>query len=179
MSNQDNKTSKTVVMGLDNSGKTSIVLNLIGKTNLLDYISLKPTLGPDIIQHKINGSNYSIWDLGGQKAYREEYLDNFQEILNEANKLVYVIDIQDNERYDLSLDYFQNIIKKIEENAENLDIMVFLHKNDPNLKENRPDINEQAINQLINKIKNLIPNNIYFEIFVSTIYTIFDKKLMH
>lgn len=178
MSNQDKKSSKILVMGLDNSGKTSIVLNLIGRTNLLNYVSLQPTLGADIIQHKIYDSNYSIWDLGGQKAYRDEYLENFQEFLNEANKLVYVIDIQDNERYDLALDYFERIIKKIEKVTEKLEITVFLHKSDPNLREIRPDINSQTINQLTDKIKKLIPDNIYFEIFKSTIYTVFDKILM-
>ena len=87
-STNKNSSSKILVMGLDNGGKTSIVLNLIGKTNLLDYISVNPTLGADIIQHEINDSRYSIWELGGQKVYRDEYLDNFEEYLKEAYKIV-------------------------------------------------------------------------------------------
>jgi len=173
-----NSSSKILVMGLDNGGKTSIVLNLIGKTNLLDYLSLKPTLGADIIQHEINDSGYSIWELGGQKVYRDEYLDNFEEYLKETYKIVYVIDIQDNERYDLALDYLKNIIERIEIFKANLEMTIFLHKYDPNLADLRSDIDETSIEQLISRIKQLIPNGIYFEIFISTIYTIFDKTLM-
>ena len=176
-STNKNTSSKILVMGLDNSGKTSIVLNLIGKTNLLDYISLKPTLGADIIQHEINDSRYSIWDLGGQKVYREEYLDNFEEYLKETYKIVYVIDIQDKERYDLTLDYFKSIIERIERFGGNLDMTIFLHKHDPDLEDLKPDIDEKTIEQLIYRIKQIIPDDVYFEIFTSTIYTVFDKSL--
>ena len=177
MIEKNNKSSKILVLGLDNSGKTSIVLNLIGKTNLLDYISLKPTLGADIIQHEINDSNYSIWDLGGQKVYREEYLNNFNEYINGASKIVYVIDIQDSQRYNLALDYFKKIIEKVENLDSNIEITVFLHKDDPLIENSRPDINEQTIDHLYNEIKKLIPYKIYYEIYTSTIYTIFDKSL--
>ena len=177
-STNKNLSSKILVMGLDNGGKTSIVLNLIGKTNLLDYISVNPTLGADIIQHEINDSRYSIWELGGQKVYRDEYLDNFEEYLKEAYKIVYVIDIQDKERYDLALDYFKRIIERIERFRSNIEITIFLHKYDPDLEDLRPDINEKSIEQLISRIKQLIPDGIYFEIFTSTIYTVFDKTLM-
>lgn len=177
MIEKNNKSSKILVLGLDNSGKTSIVLNLIGKTNLLDYISLKPTLGADIVQHEINDSIYSIWDLGGQEAYREEYLDNFEDYIKEARKIVYVIDIQDNQRYELALDYFKNIMEKVENLDETIEITIFLHKNDPHLEGSRPDINEQTTDHLINEIKKLIPDKIYYEIFTSTIYTVFDKSL--
>ena len=177
MNEKNNKSSKILVMGLDNSGKTTIVLNLIGKTNLLDYISIKPTLGADIVQHEINDSSYSIWDLGGQEVYREEYLENFKEYIKEASKIVYVIDIQDNQRYDLALDYFKNIMVKVDNLGDIIEITVFLHKNDPHLENSRPDINEQTIEHLINEIKKLIPDKIYYEIFTSTIYTVFDKSL--
>ena len=42
------KPCKILIMGLDNSGKTSILLSLRKDTNLLSYCALKPTLGIDI-----------------------------------------------------------------------------------------------------------------------------------
>ena len=49
---EDNTThleqEKILVLGLDNSGKTSIVLALKGNENLLSYYSLKPTKGIQI-----------------------------------------------------------------------------------------------------------------------------------
>ena len=108
----------------------------------------------------------------------KEYLDNFEEYLKEAYKIVYVIDIQYKERYDLALDYFKRIIERIERFRSNIEITIFLHKYDPDLEDLRPDINEKSIEQLISRIKQLIPDGIYFEIFTSTIYTVFDKTLM-
>ena len=104
-------------------------------------------------------------------------MDNFEDYIKEARKIVYVIDIQDNQRYELALDYFKNIMEKVENLDETIEITIFLHKNDPHLEGSRPDINEQTTDHLINEIKKLIPDKIYYEIFTSTIYTVFDKSL--
>ena len=57
-------------------------------------------------------SEYNIWDFGGQEGYRKEYLDNFEKYLTGANKIIYVIDVQDSTRYDLALEYMENVIKE-------------------------------------------------------------------
>jgi len=169
---------KILVLGLDNSGKTSIVLNLVGRINLLNYISINPTVGADIVSHKLNNSNYNIWDLGGQASFREEYLENIDEYLRGAHKIVYVIDIQDKERYDVSLEYLKNFVDYIQENQISLDFTVFLHKKDPDLKEIHPEITTEVIDHLIEQVKKVLPENFYYEIFTSSIYTVFDKTIV-
>ncbi|MFX1497615.1 MAG: ADP-ribosylation factor-like protein [Promethearchaeota archaeon] len=184
MSNINNKDksegyNKVVVMGLDNSGKTSIVLSVTGKVNLLNYLSLDPTLGHNIINFNSINSKFNIWDLGGQESFRDEYLDNFAEYITGASKLIFVIDIQDVLRYDLALKYFESTLKRIEEMNLNLDLTLFLHKYDPDLKELRPEITEKMILDLIEELKNVIPNDFYYEIYKTTIYTVFDKILVY
>ena len=84
--NQNSETyKKVIIVGLDNSGKSSIVLSIIGKINLINYMSLNPTLGPHIINFESLDSKYNIWDLGGQESFRDEYLKNFEPYNNLAN----------------------------------------------------------------------------------------------
>ena len=45
--------AKILIMGLDNSGKTSILLSLQKKVNLLTYYSLKPTKGINIVKRDV------------------------------------------------------------------------------------------------------------------------------
>ena len=42
------KPYKILIMGLDNSGKTSILISLSKDSNILSYCSIKPTIGCDI-----------------------------------------------------------------------------------------------------------------------------------
>lgn len=184
MSNLINKNSsdnykKLLIVGLDNSGKSSIVLSIIGNVNLINYLSLNPTQGPHITNFETIDSKFNIWDLGGQESYREDYLDKFEEYVKGCSKILYVIDIQDIQRYDQALLYLKAILNKIQQMNKNLDISIFLHKYDPNLKEIHPEITEESLDILIEKIKELIPENIFFEIYKSTIYTIFDKFLVY
>ena len=171
---------KVLLMGLDNSGKTSIVLSLRENTNLLSYLSLKPTKGLNVESFDTNDYDLAIWDFGGQDQYREEYLNNFYKFTASTSKLIFVIDIQDKKRYKMALSYLQNIISLLERDNNLIDISVFLHKFDPNLdkKEEFKDINEIVESQLINKITEIIPINFNYEIFKTCIYSVFDKSLV-
>ena len=96
---------KILVMGLDNSGKTSIILSLKKDTNLLSYYSLQPTQGLNITNIEDQGVTYNIWDFGGQEQYRQDYLINFEKHIQGVNRVIYVIDVQDSERYEIALQY--------------------------------------------------------------------------
>ncbi|TFG26457.1 MAG: hypothetical protein EU532_09710 [Promethearchaeota archaeon] len=170
---------KVVFAGLDNSGKTSIVLNLIGEVDLFNFTSLNPTKGSDISNITDDRTNYIIWDLGGQKQYREEYLLKFMEYFKGAKKLIYVIDIQNIDNYDVALEYLRNIIEQLKKNKKELDIDIFLHKFDPHLSKIRPHVTEEKITNLIDEIKQLFINEDYvYEIFKTSIYTTFDKRII-
>ena len=166
-------------MGLDNSGKTSILLSLQHEMNLLSYYSLKPTPGLNIVTIDKEDTKFLIWELGGQQQYRDEYLDNLEKYIQETKKFIYVIDVQDIDRYETALKYFADILKLMStEDMKNIQLSIFLHKFDPGL-DKKPEFSYRKIStRLIDKISNIIPTDINYYIFKTTIYTVFEKKLL-
>ncbi len=174
------KNSKILILGLDNCGKTTILLSLKEETNLLSYLSLKPTRGVNIEQFQENNFNIYVWDFGGQKEYRSDYITNFAKYIKKVDEILYIIDVQDYNRYNQALKYLEDIIKSIEQEEKIIELSIFLHKYDPNLKNKAEfkDIDEK-INVLINKqIFNLIPAKFKFRIYRSSVYTLFEKNLI-
>ncbi|MHA1309665.1 MAG: ADP-ribosylation factor-like protein [Candidatus Helarchaeota archaeon] len=171
-------TKKILIMGLDNSGKTSIVLSLQKKTNLLSYYSLKPTHGVDIINLQIQGKTISLWDCGGQEKYRKMYLNDLEKYTFGVDKLIFVIDVQDIERYRLALKYLSNIINYLSSQNRKVKISIFLHKFDPNLETIENFSFNKIKAELIDEIHKIIPSNFEFDIFKTTIFTVFQKILI-
>ncbi|MHA1651095.1 MAG: ADP-ribosylation factor-like protein [Candidatus Helarchaeota archaeon] len=177
---QDKKIEKILILGLDNSGKTSILLTLQKEVNLLSFYSLKPTHGINIVTIEDENANtkYSIWEFGGQKQYREDYLKNLQRYTQEATKIIYVIDVQDINRYDLALDYFKSIFELLDLKKDNIQLSIFLHKFDPHLENNEEFSYKKISSRLLNKISAIIPPGYSYSIFKTTIYTVFQKTLL-
>ncbi len=171
---------KVLLMGLDNSGKTTILMSLKDDSNLLTYLSLKPTRGLAIVPIDNPEYDLHIWDFGGQDIYREDYLNQFNKYTENVNTLIYVIDVQDLDRYDLSIKYFQRIIKLLKKDKILLQISIFLHKYDPNLKkkENFISIDEMIQSKLIDKISDIVDSDFKYDIYKTSIYTIFEKNLV-
>jgi len=165
-------------MGLENSGKTSIIFSLTRNTNLLDYCSLKPTIDINRVSYDYLGNRFSIWDFGGQERYREKYIKDIKDHLNGIDKFIYVIDVQDREKYELALKYLEKIVENLKKIEGKFEMLVFLHKFDPNLKE-LEDYSDDKINTLlIDKIEKIIPSVFNSKIFKTTIYTVFQKSLV-
>ena len=167
-------TKKVLVMGLDNSGKTSIVLSLMGVKNLSSFSSLNPTRGVKINKFHALGSEFNIWDFGGQEQFREGYLNDFQNYIKETQKFIFVLDIQDQERFELSLDYLLKIVSLLRKQEITMDFSIFLHKYDPDL-EFKLEFNK-IIPKLINNIKEIIPDDFSYQIYTTSIYTVFQKS---
>lgn len=166
-------------MGLDNSGKTSIILSLMKETNLLSYYSLKPTQGVNIVNIGDQGASYNIWDFGGQEQFRAAYLRDFDKYTTDVDRVIYVIDVQDEKRYDLALQYLESIIKELNSKAKakQIEFSVYLHKFDPQF-EMRSSFHKKVDAELISKIKKIIPSYFNCKIYKTTIYTIFKRNLV-
>lgn len=171
-------TKKIVLMGLDNSGKTSIVLCLKGVKNLSSFSDVKPTRGFEINNFQTLGSEFNIWDFGGQEKFREDYFKNFKNHIKGTSKLIYVIDIQDSERYNISLDYLAKIIMLLKKIRMNLDFSLFLHKYDPDIEITNKNINAELIQSLTKQINEIIPLDFPYQKFKTSIYTIFQKSVI-
>jgi len=128
---------KVVISGLDNAGKTSILTALDKKYDFQkDIVQLKPTIRVEY--HKMNflRNNTIFWDMGGQDQYREIYI-NYQDVYFDATDLlIYVIDIQDTERFGNSLEYLNEILTYFTESKMDVPLIITFHKYDPDLRGN-------------------------------------------
>jgi len=170
---------KILFVGLDNAGKTSIVQSLMGIKNLPLFSKMNPTQNAKQVQIKVSDSEFNIWDLGGQALFREEYLRDFDKFIFGTSKLIFVFDIQDTERYELAFQYFEKIIDLTEEKVKGNDfeVSIFFHKFDPDLK--RSNMPDAIINGLKDKVKaKLDGKNLFYQIFLTTIYAIFEKVVI-
>jgi ADP-ribosylation factor protein 1 len=128
---------KVVISGLDNAGKTSILTALDKKYDFQkDIVQLKPTIRVEY--HKMNflRNNTIFWDMGGQDQYRDVYI-NYQDVYFDATDLlIYVIDIQDTERFENSLEYLNEILTYFTESKMDVPLIITFHKYDPDLRGN-------------------------------------------
>ena len=114
------KESAILLLGLDNSGKTTLLFLLIGENNE----NSRPTPGCNGKSCQISDNTIYLYDLGGLKAIREYwkyYYDN-------VDALIYVIDIIDEKRFDESRECLQNTLK--DEKLNNLPLLIFCNKCD-------------------------------------------------
>lgn len=167
---------KILIMGLDNSGKSSIVACLQGIKNISAFNSPKPTRGRVVQNFEALNSNYAIWDLGGQRAFRDAYFQEIDSFLKGTSKIIYTIDLQDVNRYDEALEYMRRVINLIDK-KQNIDFSIFLHKFDPDLVFTE-ELNEEVINNLIKKIKVVSPPKFVYSLHKTSIYAVFEKTLV-
>ncbi|MHA2097762.1 MAG: ADP-ribosylation factor-like protein [Candidatus Kariarchaeaceae archaeon] len=130
MASQDPIFHKIIFAGLAAVGKTSIYKSVIENVDLKTIETLLPTRGIERKFHTIAGHKLVFWDLGGQESYRSGYFQD-PRIFAETSLLIYVLDIQDKERFDDSVEYLLQILMTI----KNLDapprVFVLIHKYDP------------------------------------------------
>jgi len=82
--------ARILVLGLDNSGKTTILKKLSEE----DISHIMPTQGFNIKSLMQDGFKLNVWDIGGQKSIRPYWRNYF----DQTDALVYVIDAADHRR---------------------------------------------------------------------------------
>ncbi|MBD3229402.1 MAG: hypothetical protein GF329_14550 [Candidatus Lokiarchaeota archaeon] len=123
---------KVLYVGLANAGKTSIILTLEKEYKKLSKLS--PTLGIERTSLDLMGAEAIIWDFGGQDKFREKYLRDNRNFID-TDLIFYVIDIKDEENYEESFKYYKKILKILKKYEEDPEIIVCIHKYDPDLDE--------------------------------------------
>ncbi|MHA2006950.1 MAG: ADP-ribosylation factor-like protein [Promethearchaeota archaeon] len=172
--NDDTKKNqiKILLIGLDNSGKTSILTCLKGIKNISSFSALRPTRGAAWENFKALNKAYVVVDFGGQRAFRDGYFNDFTNLLTGTNKIIYVIDVQDTKRYNEALEYMHRVINQIT-NPNSVDFSVFLHKFDSDF-----EFNEKDVDLLIRKIKQVTPPNFNYSVHKTSIYATFEKTML-
>ncbi len=165
---------KVLFTGLEDAGKTSILLVLDKKFSLLT--SVAPTIKAKRTSHtnKLLGISITRWDLGGQKSYRKIYLDNKSKYFTDMQSIFYVIDIQRQDKFDEALNYLKDIINIVIDNhPENFQLLILFHKYDPDIK-NKKEMKDN-IQFLESNIKSII-KNLKYSLYRTSIYD--DSSLL-
>ncbi len=159
---------KILMTGLDRAGKTSFLHAV--KKRYSEIIKTLPTKGVARSEEKIfeeQNSTISVWDLGGQKTYREKFLEQRKVYLYNVDLLFYFIDVQDFSRINESVDLFSKVIASLIELEEFPPIVVCLNKTDPDIKKSK-DIRAN-INTITEKISE-ISERFFVKIFETSIF---------
>ncbi len=121
------KAKKILLLGLDNAGKSSIVQLVVKK--MTDALTTVPTKNVDRSDLEILGQQILIHDLGGQQKYRKKYLES-PTFFEAVDVMVYVVDLQDRDRYEVALDYFDKALASTVALGLSPKLFLFLHKFD-------------------------------------------------
>ncbi|PWN95077.1 GTP-binding protein [Tilletiopsis washingtonensis] len=111
---------RLLFLGLDNSGKSSIVRRILGE----DIAGVSPTLGFDIRTVVHRGYTLNIWDVGGQKSLRPYWRNYFER----TDALVWVVDSGDRARLDDAREELWGVLG--EERLAGASILIFANKQD-------------------------------------------------
>ncbi|MHA1721222.1 MAG: ADP-ribosylation factor-like protein [Promethearchaeota archaeon] len=173
---------KIIFAGLDNSGKTSIILSLQQK---FSYLNTKPTLGLSrSIFSTLDclGFGVVLWDLGAQRKFRKNYFKHRYQVFSNTSSVFYVIDIQDSRRFDESIEYFLKIVETYKELDEETDFFICFHKMDPELADKSEF--QDNIDDLMDVLLSIVSQS-RISFFNTTIYDLsslflaFSNGIMH
>jgi len=143
--------SKILFTGLDDAGKTSIILSLQREFSKIAVLS--PTRGAQRRIFDFLGKEISEWDLGGQTAYRISYLKNPDKYFDGTEIAIYVIDIQNKPRIPEAISYFKDVIEQFRKLEIEPPVYVFLHKYDPALKRGALNEMENIVLELKEQVR--------------------------
>jgi GTPase SAR1 family protein len=154
---------KILFTGLEDGGKTSILLSLDNKFSLLPTV--KPTIKTKrtFYTNSLLGIHITRWDLGGQKIYRKIYINEKSKYFTETQTIFYVIDVQSRGKFEEALAYLKDIINIVsEDHIKNFQLLILLHKFDPDIRF-RNDIikNQKFLESEITKIIGSLKFTIY------------------
>ncbi|MFW9914032.1 MAG: ADP-ribosylation factor-like protein [Candidatus Thorarchaeota archaeon] len=163
---------KLVLIGLSKAGKTSIVKKFFEGETIEKALDTRPTVLRTISRHFLPflSGNIITHDFGGQEEFIAQHLFDksaFRKLL----ALLFVFDVQDEDRFPQALKYFTLTLERVRETNEIGFISVFLHKYDPKLRSQLLD----RLTEMIGKILDAASG--FPLVFHPT--TIFDESLSH
>ncbi|MFX0115774.1 MAG: ADP-ribosylation factor-like protein [Candidatus Hodarchaeota archaeon] len=152
-------------LGLDGAGKTSFLLTLGKRFSAIS--GLKATKGIERDSINLLGLEVSLWDFGGQQAYRERYISKTKD-LEGLDVLFFVLDAQNAKRIDESIAYLKSILNSAKDfNRDHL--IVCLHKADPDFQ--RAATFGDNVDKIQEEIEKLVP-----EAYAFPWTSIFDER---
>ncbi|CAF0790494.1 unnamed protein product [Adineta steineri] len=133
---------RTLIMGLDSAGKTSILYRL----KLNEHVTTIPTIGFNVESVIFNKASMTMWDLGGRDKIRPLWRHYFYG----TQGLIFVIDSHDVERLNESKDDMDRMLG--EDELRDIPLLIYLNKIDlPNGLKQEYAIKEMKLNDIRNR----------------------------
>ena len=174
MSENSKKAIKVVLSGLDNAGKTSMLVGFKRMYGFVEEVhNLKPTLRIDYYKRDFLDLRLNFFDMGGQSKFREMYLKR-EMYFESIDLLIYLIDIQDEMRFTESIKYLSDVLGVLEKVSytKGLPIYLCFSKADYEFIKSNPDeyIARRAM------VKNLLRKSFpeyEFQFYLTSIYNLY------
>lgn len=117
---KDDQEYRILMLGLDNSGKTTALKSLAGE----DVSHITPTQGFNIKSVSQSGFKLNVWDIGGQKHIRPYWKNYYQN----TDAIVYMVDSSDRARIDEAAEELSTLLD--EELLASVPVLVYANKQD-------------------------------------------------
>jgi len=117
---RNDREARLLVLGLDNSGKTTILKRLSDE----DISQVMPTQGFNVKSLVQNGVTLNVWDIGGQKSIRPYWRNYF----DHTDAMIYVIDSADQKRMEETGVELDQLLD--EEKLDGVPVLIFANKQD-------------------------------------------------
>ncbi len=114
------QTMKTLMLGLDAAGKTTILY----KMQLGEVVTSVPTIGFNMETVQYRNIKFQVWDIGGQTIIRKLWSHYYEN----TDALIFVVDSSDPERIELAKAELHGMLQT--EALENAAVLVFANKMD-------------------------------------------------
>merc|ERR1712216_40261 len=111
---------RILMLGLDNSGKTSILKRLSDE----DITHIMPTQGFNIKSLLHEGFKLNVWDIGGRKTIRPYWKNYFEN----TDALIYVVDSSDRRRLEEAAMELSELLE--EDKLSGIPVLIFANKQD-------------------------------------------------
>ncbi|MFX0126133.1 MAG: ADP-ribosylation factor-like protein [Candidatus Hodarchaeota archaeon] len=126
-----NDTQKIILLGLAESGKTSIIKVVKGGYIPSEKAPYTATLDYERENITLFGKTITFFDLGGQKAFLDRFMGELAKfIFSNVTMLIFIVDIVDISKLSLSKYYLDLAVDRLSQYSPDSSIYVFLHKID-------------------------------------------------
>jgi ADP-ribosylation factor-like protein 6 len=122
------KEARILVIGLDNSGKTTIINYLKAKKGAPANISYEvtPTVGFQVEEFASNNIKFTVYDMSGQGRYRSLW----EQYYEDAQAIIYVLDSTDKLRMCVAKEELWTLLGNEMIKSKNIPVLFFANKID-------------------------------------------------
>ena len=118
------KDMNLLVVGLDNSGKTSIINFLKSADSKISSVS--PTVGFSVENFSAKSLNFTAFDMSGQSRYRNLW----EHYYRQTDAIIFVIDSSDKMRLVVCKEEFESMLNHADIKNRNIPILILANKID-------------------------------------------------